>query len=141
MTKNKGGRPSDYTVELGDMICDGIARKTPLARLCDESEELPTCRTVYTWLRTHKEFLHNYTRAKEDQADYLVEEALTISDDLEIDAQHKRIMVDTRKWVASRFNAKKYGDKQFVETKDTTEEVSDDDLNDRIATLMNKANK
>lgn len=134
-------RPSNYTAELGDLICDGIARKTPLARLCDENEELPSCRTVYTWLRTHKEFLHNYTRAKEDQADYLVEEALTIADNADIEPADKRIRVDTRKWIASRFNAKKYGDKQFVETKDTTEEVSDDDLNDRITALMEKANK
>jgi len=134
-------RPSNYTPELGDLICDGIARKTPLARLCDENENLPSCRTVYTWLRTHKEFLHNYTRAKEDQADYLVEEALVIADDADIEPADKRIRVDTRKWIASRFNAKKYGDKQFVETKDTTEEVSDDDLNDRIAALMEKANK
>lgn len=132
------GRPSDYTEEIGDLICDGIARKVPLARLCDEDDRLPTPRTVYKWLRVHKEFVQNYTRAKEDQADYLVEEALTISDDLDIDAQHKRIMVDTRKWVASRFNAKKYGDKQYIETKDTTKDVSDEDLKERIAKLMNK---
>ncbi len=131
-------RPTSYTEELGDLICEGVSRKTPLARLCDEDDKLPTPRTVYKWLRKHKEFVQNYTRAKEDQADYLVEEALTISDDLAIDAQHKRIMVDTRKWVASRFNAKKYGDKQFIETKDTTEEFSDDDLDDRIKKLMAK---
>lgn len=135
------GRPTDYTEELGDLICEGVARKTPLAKLCDETEGLPSCRTVYRWLRTNTEFCHNYTRAKEDQADYLVDEALTISDDIDIDPQHKRIMVDTRKWVASRFNAKKYSDKQFIETKDTTEDVSDESLNERIAALMTKANK
>lgn len=131
-------RPTDYKEALGDLICEGVSRKTPLAKLCDDDDSLPSPRTVYRWLRTHKEFRQNYTRAKEDQADYLVEEALTIADDLAIDAQHKRIMVDTRKWVASRFNAKKYGDKQFIETKDTTEEVSDDDLDERIKKLMDK---
>ena len=135
------GRPSEYTKELGDLVCVGVSRKIPLARLCDNDDELPSCRTVYTWLRTHKEFLQNYTRAKQDQADYLVEEALEISDDMSVDPAHKRIQVDTRKWVASRFNAKKYGDKQFVETKDTTEEVTDEDLNDRITALMAKAGK
>jgi len=132
------GRPTVYTEDIGDLICDGVARKTPLARLCDENDELPSPRTVYRWLRTYKEFCQNYTRAKEDQADYLVEEALSIADDLDVDPQHKRIMVDTRKWVASRFNAKKYGDKQFIETKDTTEDVSDEALKDRIAALMAK---
>lgn len=133
------GRPSDYTDELGDLICEGVSRKTPLARLCDENEELPSCRTVYTWLRTHKQFLHNYTRAKEDQADYLVEEALQIADDAGIEPADKRIRVDTRKWVASRFNAKKYGDKQFIETKDITDDITDEDLKERIAKLMGKA--
>ena len=136
-----GGRPSDYTKEIGDLICEGVSRKVPLARLCDENDELPACRTVYMWLRTHKEFMHNYTRAKEDQADYLVEEALEIADDASIEPADKRIRVDTRKWVASRFNAKKYGDKQFVETKDTTEETTDEELNDRIAALIAKVGK
>ena len=129
------GRPTVYTPELGDLICEGIARKTPLARLCDESDELPTARTVYTWLRTHDIFLQNYTHAKEDQADYLAEECIHIADNealnpvigpdgqpLLVDGKvvyfvdaasigHARLRVDTRKWAASKFNHKKYGDK------------------------------
>ena len=64
--------------------------------------------------------------------------ALTIADNAEIEPADKRIRVDTRKWIASRFNAKKYGDKQYIETKDTTDDVSDDELNDRIKALMDK---
>ena len=135
------GRPTIYTEDMGDLICEGVARKIPLARLCDENDDLPVSRTVYRWLRLHPEFCRNYMRAKEDQADYLVEEALLIADDLNVDPQHKRIMVDTRKWVASRFNVKKYGDRQFVETKDTTDDVSDEALDERIAALMAKADK
>ncbi len=135
------GRPTDYTQEIGDLICEGVSRKTPLARLCDDNESLPNPRTVYRWLRTHKDFCQNYTRAKEDQADYLVEEALEIADDSSIEPADKRIRVDTRKWVAARFNAKKYSDKQYIETKDTTDEVSDEDLNDRIAALIAKVGK
>lgn len=55
--------------------------------------------------------MHNYTRAKEDQADFLAENTLEVSDDMGIDPQHKRIMVDTRKWLASKFKPKKYGEK------------------------------
>ena len=133
-----GGRPTLYTAELGDLICEGVARKTPLAKLCDSDDKMPACRTVYGWLRIHKEFMHNYTRAKEDQADYLVEEALEIADDAGIESSDKRIRVDTRKWIASRFNAKKYGEKQYIETKDTTNEVSDEDIDARIKALMSK---
>lgn len=133
-----GGRPTDYTEELGDFICEGVSRKTPLARLCDENEDLPNPRTVYRWLRTHKEFCHNYTRAKEDQADYLAEECLEIADKEGLEPADKRIMVDTRKWLASKFQPKKYSDKQYVETKDTTSEITDEELNSKILELMGK---
>jgi hypothetical protein len=112
-------RPTDYTPELGDIICEQIGRKKALARICDESEEMPSARTVYRWLREHSEFCQNYTRAKEDQADYLAEETLEIADDETIDPQHKRIQVDTRKWLASKFKPKKYGDKLDVDAKHT----------------------
>jgi hypothetical protein len=111
------GRPTDYTPELGDLICEEIARKKPLARVCDESEDMPSARTVYRWLREHEEFCQNYTRAKEDQADYLAEETLEIADREDIDPADKRIRVDTRKWLASKFKPKKYGDKLDVDAK------------------------
>lgn len=121
-----GGRPTKYTEKLGDLICEGISQKTPLARLCAENEKMPAPRTVYGWLRIHKEFLQNYTIAKEDQADYLAEECLTIADDKDLEPADKRIRVDTRKWLASKFQPKKYGDRQTIE-----HEVSDS-MADRI---------
>lgn len=107
------GRPTDYTLDAADRICEGIAKGRSLVRICEE-EGMPTPRTVYSWLRTKDEFLQNYTRAKEDQADYLAENTLEVSDDMDIDPQHKRIMVDTRKWLASKFKPKKYGEKIAV---------------------------
>ena len=127
------GRPTDYTEELADLICEGIAEKIPLARLCEEDDKLPKPRTIYNWLRTHKTFLQNYTRAKEDQADYLAEECLDIADDSTIEPADKRIRVDTRKWLASKFKPKKYGDKIETTHKGTigvrdVSDMSDEDL-------------
>ena len=109
--KLPNGRPTDYTPELGDIICEQISRKVSLVNICDNDDRMPSPRTVYRWLREHESFCQNYTRAKEDQADYLAEDTLDIADDMDIDPQHKRIMVDTRKWLASKFKPKKYGDK------------------------------
>jgi len=129
----KRGRPTKYTKKLGDIICEGIARKNAMVTLCDNDKTLPTPRTVYSWLRKHPEFLHNYEFAKEDQADSMVEEMLEIADDGTNDwmnnndpenegyklngehVQRSRLRLDTRKWVASKFKTKKYGDKQTVE--------------------------
>ena len=140
MAKGPGGRPETYTPELGDLVCAGLAEKTPLARLCRENDALPTPKTVYGWLRNHEEFLLNYTRAKEDQADYLVEECLEIADDEAIDPANKRIMVDTRKWIAAKYRHKKYGDKvqQDIEIK-SLDSVTDADIANRVAELLAKS--
>lgn len=71
---------------------------------------MPCPSTIYTWLRIHKEFLENYEKAKDNQADYFIEETLIIPD-TEQDVQRARLKVDVRKWAASKYKPKKYGDK------------------------------
>ena len=131
----KTGRPTQYTPEIGDFICEQISRKRALASICDSDNSLPCARTVYRWLREHEEFCQNYIIAKDDQAEFLAEDTLEISDDLEIDPQHKRIMVDTRKWLASKFKPKKYGDKIYNEHSGYVgvySELSSDELDRQI---------
>jgi len=72
---------------------------------------MPAISTVYLWLGKHQPFVEQYTRAKSDAADAMSEDILDISDDKDIDPNHKRIMVDTRKWLASKLKPKRYGDK------------------------------
>ncbi len=161
MAKGPGGRPTSYTPELGDLICEGIANARSLASICNENEDLPTARSVYTWLRSNEEFLLNYERSKEDQADYLAEEILEIADDSRNDfmdrldengevsaatklnsenIQRSRLRVDARKWIASKFKTKRYGDKvhQEIDIK-TMEAVTDEDLAARVAELLAKS--
>jgi hypothetical protein len=45
----------------------------------------------------------------------LFEECLTISDDDSKDYQHRRLMVDTRKWMCGKLAPKNYSDKLFSE--------------------------
>lgn len=137
-----GGRPTDYTEDLGDLICQGISRKTALAKLCDNDDTLPTPRTVYSWLRKHPEFLQNYQEAKEDQADYHADEILEIADNPEIEPGHKKIMVDARRWSTSRFNTKKYGEKQTTvhEGTVTLEQLSEEEVRIRFAAAQANVN-
>lgn len=110
--KGPGGRPSDFTEDLGDLICQGISECKSLVKVCNSNDKMPEPRTVYRWLRTHGKFCQNYRDAKEDQADYMADNMIELADDTTIEPAHKKIMVDTRKWAASKFNAKKYGDRQ-----------------------------
>lgn len=126
--KKKVGRPTDYTQELADIICEELSEGKSLRTIC-RAEDMPAVRTIFYWLRTYEEFLHQYTRAKEESADALIEEMLEIADDGSNDymtitkgnfdynvedrevTNRSRLRVDTRKWIASKLKPKKYGDK------------------------------
>lgn len=113
------GRPSDYTPELADRICNEIAVGRSLNRICREHDDIPSQQTVYTWLRSHESFLEKYRRAREDQQEARADEIIEISDDVagSTDAavvNAARLRVDTRKWLMAKLLPKKYGDKVEV---------------------------
>lgn len=136
--KGKGGRPSIYTPELADRICGEIALGYSL-RTISKDDSMPCVATVFSWLRTNKEFLEQYERAKELQADMLAEDLLDIADDGSNDwmertdkegqsigwqlngehVQRSRLRIDTRKWIASKLKAKKYGDATLMKLADS----------------------
>ena len=105
-----GGRPTDYGDEVVDLICSRLAVGESLNRICKDAD-MPAMSTVFGWLSKYPEFLEKYTRAREAQAETHADRIIEIADDADIDAHHKRIMVDARKWVASKLKPKRYGDK------------------------------
>src|SRR5271167_606819 len=76
------GRPSLFTTELGDEICNRIADGESLRAICEEAD-MPDKATVFRWLlgEQHKDFCKQYIRAREAQADSLVDDILSIADD------------------------------------------------------------
>src|SRR5271167_3446231 len=76
------GRPSLFTTELGDAICNRIADGESLRAICAEVE-MPDKATVFRWLSAegNKDFRNQYIRAREAQADSLVDDILLIADD------------------------------------------------------------
>ena len=104
------GRPTDYGDEVVNLICSRLAIGESLNRICKDAD-MPAMSTVFGWLSKHPEFLEKYTRAREAQAESHADQLVEIADNPDIDANHKRIMVDARKWVASKLKPKRYGDK------------------------------
>lgn len=110
------GRPSDYTEEIADRICDLIADGKGLREIC-RGEGMPGRRTVLDWLNDDSkgDFRARYARAREAQGDFLDEEMQSVADTATPETAHvARLRVDTMKWRASKLAPKKYGDK--VET-------------------------
>lgn len=129
------GRPSKYTTEIGNKICERIANGETLLQICRD-KNMPGRRTVHTWLLDDrkKEFQHNYAKAKDAQADYFFEEILDIAENGSNDWMERefnngtvvtvpdhehiarsRLRVDVKKWYLSKVLPKKYGDKLDVE--------------------------
>ena len=113
------GRPTQYTSQLGQLICDKIATgNTGLVKLC-RGKGLPHLTTVLSWLRDpdKKEFLESYLCAREAQADLLSDEIIEIADETgdakerATDIASARLRNDARKWKAGKLSPKKYGDK------------------------------
>lgn len=125
------GRPSGYSKEIAERICDKISTTTKsLRRICAEDETLPSSETVRRWLyKDEGGFRALYAHAKEQQMEMQEEELLEIADDGTNDTyvdeegkprvdtdviQRSRLRVDTRKWLMSKLAPKKYGDKVDV---------------------------
>lgn len=134
----KAGRPSLYTIELADYICEQIADGKSLRSICD-ADGMPNRGTVFRWLAeseaSDKIFSHQYARARQTQADVLFEEILDIADEQvtmvkknkhqpgaeegeEVEVvfdptavQRNRLRVDSRKWMAGKLRPKVYGEK------------------------------
>lgn len=114
------GRPSEYTEEEGSAICAWIASGKSLNRYCIEHGRSHV--TVYRWLRERAEFQSMYSQAHEDRADTLVDEMMEIADEsanaTSVEAvSAAKLRVETRRWIAQKMRAQKYGDK--VEVKQT----------------------
>lgn len=118
-------RPSSFTQEVADEICERIADGESLRTIC-RYENMPARATVFKWLADIKSFSDQYARAREAQADLMAEEILEIADDGLNDTYvddngnkrtdqevigRSRLRVDARKWLASKMAPKKYGDR------------------------------
>lgn len=137
MTANgKVGRPSLYSEELTDEICDRIATGQSLRTICAE-ESMPEIRTITRWLDKYDEFVHKYARARELQADYYAAEIIDIAD-TETDAQKARNRILARQWYASKMNGR-YSDKvHFDGNVNVINDKSDMQIAREIAFLMAK---
>ena len=94
-------------------ICKRIAAGESLRAICQNSVNLPARETIRAWLSDDETgaLSAQYAQAREDQAESHTGELLSIADDQSIDPQSRKIMVDTRKWIASKLKPKVYGDK------------------------------
>lgn len=103
-------RPTDYNEDLASDILALMVEGRSLKSIC-EHDAMPDASTVYRWLHKHSAFRDNYARAQQDRMTAFAEDVLEIADDNTGDTQRDKLRVDTRKWIMSKMDPKRFGEK------------------------------
>lgn len=123
--------------EIKARICEEIASGKSL-RFIISAEGMPAERTVFDWLANDSSFSQQYAHAREKQADFYADEIIEIAD-TETDASKARNRIAARQWKASKLVPKKYGDKLDLNHSGSITNMSEEQLNARLAELLRKA--
>lgn len=125
------GRPSEYSQELADTICDEIITGASMASICAKADR-PSESMVYRWLGEHAYFRERLAGAREVQADRMMHQILEITDDASRDvvevegwdgkpqyrerftaSARDKLKIDARFKLMALLAPKKYGTKQL----------------------------
>jgi hypothetical protein len=117
-------RPTEYTEEIGNTICDRLVDDESLRSICAEPG-MPAVATVASWISNNGEFRDMYARAREFQAHCISDDAIDVADDASGDWVEKvrasgrvvrgpnrknlprcRLRIEVRQWVAKELLAR-----------------------------------
>jgi hypothetical protein len=133
VAKKPHGRPSLYTVALGQSICARLSKGEPLAQICRD-EGMPAVRTVSLWKESHPEFSADFARARDEGYDSIAAGCLEIADDsrndfvtklgedgeevgARFDAEHvqrSKLRIETRLKLLAKWDPRRYGEKLAI---------------------------
>jgi len=124
------GRPTIFNPDVASRILARLMDGESLRSICLD-DEMPCRSSVHVWLSANADFMDQYAKAREFQADTIFDEILDIADDGSNDWMERRdenggnigwkengeaisrsrLRVDARKWMAGKMRPKKYGEK------------------------------
>jgi len=121
------GRPSKYTPELVEEICERLSKGEPLAQICRE-EGMPHVSTIWDWQQEDTEkgraVSRSIARAREDGEEAIALEVLEIVDTPAArvatlhgdqvdsgDVANRKMRAEYRLKLLAKWNPKKWGDK------------------------------
>ena len=98
-----------FSPEVFNTVCERVAAGEALHIVCSD-DDMPSRQSFYRWIRDDDDLCDSYVRAREEQADRVVDECIQIADDC-TDPSKARVQIAARQWKASKMAPKKYGDK------------------------------
>jgi hypothetical protein len=128
--------PIPFDEAIADAICDAIATQAKgLGQIIQDLDLALSPSLIYKWLQQNELFRERYARARADQAQVMADEIMQIADSTQLGEivttkgdgtietkradmiEHRKLRIDSRKWLASKLLPKVYGDK--IEVKQT----------------------
>lgn len=124
--KHPGGRPTKYSKELADRICEQISTSIfGLETICSNNPDFPNPSNIFVWLIKYPEFQEKYDKAREHQCNVMADKILQVAwddarDTIESERgetcnsewiSRSRLKVDSLKWLLTKLQPRKYGEK------------------------------
>lgn len=119
------GRPTIFTQELADKICEQVSNGWSMRTICS-AEDMPAISSVFKWLRENEQFSLQYARATDERTETQQEMLIEMGDRAIEHAEEAdpkaagavvsayKLKADNLKWSMSKMKPKKYGDKLDV---------------------------
>lgn len=124
------GRPSKYSKELIEAICERLSKGEPLAAICRE-QGMPGYRTVYDWAEAMPDVSAAIARAREEGEEAIAASVLDIVDAPPSmvagkngeyidsgDVANRKMRAEYRLKLLAKWNPKKWGERIDVTSKD-----------------------
>lgn len=126
--------------KIFNYVCSEIEKGRALRNVLKD-DGMPSTSTFYEWLDNDDVKSKQYARATSVRADIIFDDILSIADENTNDTyindngievvnndviQRSRLRIDSRKWVLSKLNPKKYGDKTDITS--GGEKISSNDI-------------
>jgi hypothetical protein len=130
-----------FSQDLFDNICNDIATSSKGLDFICKKYGLNS-RSFYRWIQNDSELSQKYACAREEQAEFMADEIVSIADDSSNDTKviqkgnevieventefvnRSKLRVEARKWIAAKLKPKKYGDKIETNITGTIEHIS-----------------
>ena len=121
-------RPSKYSEEVANLICNQVREGKGLKSICQDSK-LPAYSNVRRWITENLNgFQDLYARAKDDALWNMADEIQDIADSTlravsSEEIQSAKLRVDTRKWLLVKLKPREFGNRIEVEQKSPVDKI------------------
>jgi len=109
------GRPSSYTDEVADIICERMINGENFSQICADPA-MPSRAALYRWRASRPDFDARCARAREALADFLLDKIEAMADaTTELNVNSQRLKISTAQWRAEKMAPRIFGPRVSTE--------------------------